>query len=170
MMSKVGAYRSFGLGHKDLYELAAISVSAKEVERISEAVGCDVEAFHCKEAAAALAQNAVVNTAVIPRMYVGMDGSGVPVVKKETEGRPGKQQDQAKTREGKLGCIFTQTGVDKEGRPMRDELSTTYTGAIEGSDAFGWRIYKEAIRRGMEQAKEVIVLGDGAAWIWNLVD
>ena len=40
MMSKVGAYRSFGLGHEDLYELAGIRVSAKEVERVSE-MGAD---------------------------------------------------------------------------------------------------------------------------------
>jgi len=39
MMSKVGAYRPFGLGHEDLYELAGIVVSAKEVERMSEMVG-----------------------------------------------------------------------------------------------------------------------------------
>ena len=41
----------------------------------------------------------------------GTDGSGVPVVKKESEGRQGKGEDgQAKTREAKLGCVFTPTG------------------------------------------------------------
>ena len=39
MMSKVGAYRSFGLGHEDLNELAGIRVTAKEVERVSQMVG-----------------------------------------------------------------------------------------------------------------------------------
>jgi len=76
-----------------------------------------------------------------------MDGSGVPMVKKETVGRQGKQEGQAKTREAKLGCVFTQTSVDKEGRPIRDELSTSYTGAIEGAEPFGWRIYKYANER-----------------------
>jgi len=99
-----------------------------------------------------------------------MDGSGVPMVKKETVGRQGKQEGQAKTREAKLGCVFTQTSVDKEGRPIRDELSTSYTGAIEGADTFGWRIYKEAKRRGMDWAQELSVLGDGAPWIWNIAD
>ena len=170
MMSKVGAYRPFGLGHEDLYELAGILVSAKEVERMSEMVGHQVEAFHCEEASVALAQDVVPKAATISRMYVCMDGSGVPMVKKETTGRQGKQGGQAKTREAKLGCVFTQTSVDKEGRPIRDELSTSYTGAIEGADTFGWRIYKEAKRRGMDWAKEVIVLGDGAPWIWNIAD
>jgi len=171
MMSKVGAYRPFGLGHEDLYELAGIVVSAKEVERMSERMGSQVEAFHCEEGVAALAGDVVSKKPPIPRMYVCMDGSGVPMVQKETAGRTGKgEEGQAKTREAKLGCVFTQTSVDKEGWPLRDELSTSYTGAIEGAEAFGWRIYQEARRRGMDRAEEVSVLGDGAPWIWNIAD
>jgi hypothetical protein len=164
LMSKVGAYRPFGLGHDDLYELADIRVSAKEVERVSQIVGGQVEAFHAVEAKAALSDRPIQP---FPRMYVCMDGTGIPVVKKETAGRQGKAKDgQAKTREVKLGCVFTQTGVD----PVRDEESTSYTGAIEPAEVFGVRIYREAMRRGMERAREVCVLGDGAAWIWNLAD
>jgi hypothetical protein len=48
-----------------------------------------------------------------------MDGTRVPVVKKETAGRQGKGEDgQAKTRKAKLGCVFTQTGFDRKGRPV----------------------------------------------------
>jgi len=166
MMSKVGAYRSFGLGQQDLYELAGIRVSAKEVERVSERVGQQVEVFHRAEAG----QEAAGVAERIWRMYVGMDGSGVPVVKRETAGRAGKDGGQAKSREAKLGCIFTQSQVDSEGRPVRDECSTSYTGAIESADEFGWRIYQEAQRRGVDYAQELIVLGDGAPWIWNLAD
>ena len=170
MMSKVGAYRSFGLGHEDLNELAAIRVSTKEVERISEMVGGQVEAFHTAEAQTAL-WGKVVPINPIPRMYIGMDGTGVPMVKKETVGRQGKGEDgQAGTREVKLGCVFTQTGVDKDGRPVRDEESTSYVGAIETAEIFGRRIYQEAMRRGLDWAKEVNVLGDGAIWIWNIAD
>ena len=170
MMSKVGAYRSFGLGHEDLYELAGIRVSAKEVERVSEGVGGQVEAFHAREAEAALSDK-IVPIKPIRRMYVCMDGTGVPVVKNETAGRQGKGEDgQAKTREAKLGCVFTQTGLDEKGRPVRDEESTSYTGAIEPAEAFGQRIYQEAKRRGLDRAKEVCVLGDGALWIWNIAE
>jgi len=45
-------------------------------------------------------------------LYVQMDGTGVPVVKKETVGRHGKSEGQpAHTREVKLGCVFSQTRV-----------------------------------------------------------
>ena len=107
----------------------------------------------------------------IPVLYVEMDGTGVPVVKKETVGRPGKTDGQpAHTREVKLGCVFTQTTYDKEGFPIRDPDSTTYTGAIETAEEFGKRIYLEAYQRGWEQAAKKVVLADGAEWIWNLAD
>jgi hypothetical protein len=170
MMSKVGSYRPFDPGHEDLYELAGIRVTAKEVERVSERVGQQVAEYH-----AAIGEHALTNNVVpikpVPRVYVCMDGTGVPVVRIETVGRQGKGEDgQAKTREVKLGCVFTQTNRDEEGRPIRDEASTSYTGAIETAETFGWRVYKEAKRRGMDQAGEVVVLGDGALWIWNIAD
>ena len=91
----------------------------------------------------------------IPILYVQMDGTGVPVVKKETEGRKGKTDGQpAHTREVKLGCVFTQTTWDKEGYAIRDPDSTTYTGAIETAEEFGKRIYLEAWNRGWSRARK----------------
>ena len=169
LISKVGAMRPFGLGHQDLQELAGILVNAKEVERVSQMVGDQVEVFHSAQAEAALSDK-VIPIKAVPRLYVSMDGTGVPVVKRETADRRGKDGGQAKTREAKLGCIFTQTGLDKEGRPMRDEQSTSYIGAIETADVFAMRLYKEAKRRGIDRAGEVCVIGDGALWIWNIAD
>ena len=93
------------------------------------------------------------------------------MVKKETVGRQSKTKGQpAHTREVKLGCVFTQTTYDKEGFPIRDPDSTTYTGAIETAEEFGKRIYLEAYQRGWERAAKNVVLADGAEWIWNLAD
>lgn len=100
-----------------------------------------------------------------------MFGVQVPVVRSETEGRTGRTEGQrARTRECKLGCVFIQTTVDKEGWPIRDPDSTTYIGAIETAEAFGFRIYTEAWRRGWEWALVKVVIGNGAVWIWNLAD
>lgn len=107
----------------------------------------------------------------IPVLYVEMDGTGVPVTAGETEGRTGQVAGQpAHTREAKLGCVFTQTATDDEGRPIRDTDSTTYTGAIESADLFARRIYTEALTRGWDRAEQKVVLGDGAPWIWNLTE
>jgi hypothetical protein len=104
-------------------------------------------------------------------MYVLMDGVQIPAVAAATEGRTGRTEGQrARTRECKLGAVFIQTTVDTEGRPVRDLDSTTYVGAIEPSEEFGFRIYSEAWRRGWEWATEKIIIGDGAVWIWNQAD
>jgi hypothetical protein len=104
-------------------------------------------------------------------VYIQLDGTGVPVVKKETLGRAGKTEGQpAHTREAKLGCVFTQTTWDREGYAIRDPDSTTYTGAIETAEEFGKRIYLEAWKRGWSRAEKKVVMGDGAEWIWNLAE
>ena len=65
MMGKVGACRSFALGSEDMQELAGIVVSAKEVERVSQAVGDQAESFHQAEAAASLSGNIVDRKSVV---------------------------------------------------------------------------------------------------------
>lgn len=107
----------------------------------------------------------------VPAIYIEMDGAGVPVVAAEGAGRAGKIAGQpARTREVKLGCVFTQTRVDEQGRPVRDEASTSYVAAIETAEDFGLRLYTEAWNRGWSRAAKKVVLGDGAVWIWNLAD
>jgi hypothetical protein len=152
--------------------LAGLSVTTKAVERTSEAIGADIEMRQQRELEQALQLNLPIPLGPrIPVLYVEMDGTGVPVVRKETEGRAGKQDGEpAHTRGAKLGCVFTQTTVDEEGDPQRDEGSTTYVGAIETAEEFGRRLYAEAWRRGWGRAEKKVVLGDGAEWIWNQAD
>jgi len=170
MMAVVGSEASFEQGQQQLELLAGIEVTAKAVERQAEAIGADVEAReqvqiqHAKQL-----ELPEVCARCTPLFYIQMDGTGVPVVKAETAGRSGKIEGQpAHTREAKLGCCFTQTTTDKQGWPVRDEDSTTYVGAIETAEEFGLRLYTEAWRRGWSRAQKKVVLGDGAAWIWNL--
>jgi len=84
-----------------------------------------------REATAALSEK-VVPIKTVPKLYIEIDGTGVPMVKAELINIKGKAEDgKAKTREAKLGCVFTQTTVDKDGRPVRDEGSTSYVGALD---------------------------------------
>jgi hypothetical protein len=152
--------------------LAGLEVTAKSVERTAEAIGADIARHEHKEIAKIVQLDLpIIVGEPIPILYVQMDGTGVPVVKQETEGRKGKTDGQpAHTREAKLGCVFTQTTWDKEGYAIRDPDSTTYTGAIETAEEFGKRIYREAWNRGWSRALKKVVMGDGAEWIWNQVD
>jgi hypothetical protein len=116
-----------------------------------------------------LEQGPNTQTDPIAILYAQVDGTGVPMVAEELAGRAGKQEDgSAKTREVKLGAIFTQTKNDDEGLPVRDHASTTYVGSFEDAPAFGSRIRAEGLRRGLARALKVVFIGDGAAWIWEL--
>jgi len=172
IMGKVAHDHAFEKGSIDLKELSGINVSAKDIERISEKMGQKIEDWESKDREQILKMNvAPTLTKDIPIMYIECDGTGVPAILKEVKNKKGKQQDgTSKTREAKLGCIFTQTSVDAEGYAVRDENSTTYVGAIEPCSEFGKRLYVEAIKRDMPNAAVTVFLGDGAEWIWNLCD
>lgn len=172
MMALAGSEASFDTAREQLELLAGLEVTAKSVERHAEAIGADIAAREQAEIRRAKQlELPEVCTPAAPVLYLEMDGTGVPVVAAETEGRVGKVEGQpAHTREVKLGCVFTQTTTDEQGRPVRDEDSTTYTAAIETAEEFGLRLYTEAWRRGWSRAKKKVVLGDGAVWIWNLAD
>jgi hypothetical protein len=172
MQAAVGQEGPFDHGRLQMKLLAGLEVTTKSVERTSEAIGEHIAAREQEEIQRAVQLDLpIIMGEPIPILYVQMDGTGIPVVKKETAGRQGKMEGQpSHTREVKLGCVFTQTAWDEEGCPIRDPDSTTYTGAIETADEFGKRIYVEAWKRGWSRAEKKVIMGDGAEWIWNLAE
>lgn len=172
MLAVVGSEASFDQGREQLQLLAGLEVTRKAVERHAEAIGSDVERGEQSEIQRAVQLDLpAVAGNDIPVLYIEMDGTGVPVTAAEAEGRKGKNGEElAHTREVKLGCVFTQTITDSQGRPVRDDSSTTYTGAIETAEQFGRRIYSEAWRRGWSRAHNKVIIADGAVWIWNIAD
>ena len=172
MQALVGQQAPCEHGREQMKLLAGLEVNAKAVERTAEAIGGDIARREQQQIQRALQLDLPVLVGEpIPILYIQMDGTGVPVVRKETEGRKGKTDGEpAHTREAKLGCVFTQTSCDKEGFPVRDPDSTTYTGAIETAEEFGRRLYREAWNRGLSRARKIVILGDGAEWIRNLTE
>lgn len=169
LMARVGGKESFNEGRLDLQELAGIKVQTKAVERVAEGIGEELEKVGQRERRQVINDAKVVPLKSLAKLYISLDGTGVPVIKRETAGRRGKSvTGEAHTREVKLGCVFTQTAVDEKGQPLRDEASTTYVGAIETAADFGWRLYGEAERRGLRHAAQVIIIGDGAPWVWGI--
>lgn len=162
MMARIAAQDSFEEGSKDLLAYAGVKVGPKAIARMAKLVAPQMQAAH---AAAKQEQN----TAAIPVMYIEGDGTGVPVRKSEARGRKAKNgEGEAKTREVKLGCVFTQTSPDSEGKPQRDHNSTTYVGTLQCSEDFGTLLRREAFARGFASAQKIVYLGDGAAWVWEV--
>lgn len=160
--ARAAAREGYEAASADLAALAGIALEGRQIHRLVHRVGPQV--------AAALEEGPQTKPEPIPVMYVEVDGTGVPMVPEELAGRKGKQEDgSSKTREAKLGCVFTQTKADEQtGEPQRDPDSTTYVGSFETAEDFGGRIRREALRRGSGQAAKIVFLGDGAAWIWEL--
>jgi len=171
MMARAGSQSTFKDGRDDLKIYAGLQVSAKDVERVAERIGQEMDTWSRKERERLLEEEGPDPEKDIPQMYISYDGTGVPMRREELLGVKGKQPDgTAKTREAKLGCVFTQTALDEDGYPIRDPGSTTFVGSIETSEAFGWRIYGEARRRGVVRAQRLAILGDGAEWVKNLAE
>ena len=173
MVGQVGAMVSFEEGHELLTDLAGVEVPTKQVERAAEALGREVA-----EDERRVVESPASDEPVAPTLYLGMDGTGVPMRASEVEGRAGKQPDgSAKTREVKLCTVWSAEGRDDEGTPVRDEGSISYSAAIESAaqkdtdeapSEVAARAEREATRRGFERAARRVVLGDGAKWIWNI--
>src|SRR5271169_2266856 len=169
MTASAAALVSFEESSGLLHELAGVEVSTKQVERAAEALGAEIAVDEH--------QQVEKMAEVAPTMYLGMDGTGVPMRAQEVADRAGKQADgSANTREAKLVIIWTAESRDEKGKPVRDPGSITYSAAIESEATLGTssdlsdfaaRVQREASRRGFTEAQRQAVLGDGSAWIWN---
>jgi hypothetical protein len=169
MMARAGAQDSFGQSANDLQLYAGMRVDPKDVEREAEGVGRLVENWMACEAS--LPPSPVPAEQPPQTLYIEFDGTGAPMRAEELTQSRGKAADgKARTREVKLGCVFTQTTLDEEGNPARDPAATTYVGAIEQSCDFGCRIHGEARRRGLDRAQRVVVLTDGAKYNKTIID
>lgn len=172
MTALAGAEVSFARAAALLAGLAGITISARTIERSAEATGAAARAAAETEAAAIVARQITVlpPRAPLPDMlYVETDGTGVPVRASETEGRAGKDGDgQAGTREVKLARLFTVSRLDEEGRPVMDPGSSSYVFTFDGKDTLAPLVKAEYLRRGGEHFRQVVAIGDGAAWIWTM--
>ncbi len=172
MTGLAAARVSFAESGELLRELAGLDIDAKLAEHRAEALGREIAA---DETAVVEPEPSDART-----LYLGLDGTGVPVRKEEARGRRGKQPDgSAKTREAKIVAVWSAETLDRDGRPARGPGSVTYSGAIEtvaGRDTdaepspFAARALREAERRCFDEAPRRAVLGDGALWIWNWAD
>jgi hypothetical protein len=171
MNDRVAAAGPFARAAGLLEDLAGVRLTAKRVERAAEASGA-AKAGAVRDRAALITARKLVPLPPSPlpdKLYAAIDGTGVPVTAKETAGRDGKGADgRARTREVKLAVFFTQDKVDDDGYPVRDRDSSSYIATFEPASTFAGLVEAEGIRRGAGHVRQLTILGDGAAWIWNI--
>ena len=171
MTGKAAAAVPFAQAAGLLADMAGVRLTVKRVERSAEAGGAALAAAS-RSRAGLIARRRLVPLPPDPlpdKLYIVIDGTGVPVTAKETAGREGKGEDgRARTREVKMAVFFTQHNLDAKGHPVRDRASSSYIATFEPAAAFQRLVKAEGIRRGADHVRQLTVLGDGATWIWNL--
>jgi hypothetical protein len=96
------------------------------------------------------------------RMGVAMDGAMIHL---REEG----------WKELKLGCVYQVAAerLEEQSKPTPISevaaIDSSYVAHLGGPEMLGELMWAEARRRNWEQAVDTLAIGDGAAWIWNLV-
>jgi len=113
IMCRAGAMSSgYEAASADLKAYTGLEVEGRQIQRMVNLKAAEIQA-HARSCAPNQPPQAV------SVFYASVDGTGVPMMGEELKGRPGKQEDgSSKTREVKLGCVFTQQSTDEEGHPL----------------------------------------------------
>ena len=113
----------------------------------------------------------------LERLYIELDG----ILARMRRGSVPMEEEERKRkgdvyREMKVGAVF-----EAERGPERSELapevwvdtpkagSLRYVARRTAKGGFGQLLYALAVQSGLSRAKQLVVLGDGAPWIWKLV-
>lgn len=172
---------------ESLRRLLPLGMTGRQVEALIQPVG---EALLAQEEAAVearFAEAAQARTLAQPlpaaqeappieRLYVEVDGV---VVRLRRGSVPFEAQEQERAgdvyREVKVGAVFASSRG-----PHRSDLapgvwideagSIRYVARRTTAATFGPLLYDVARRSGLASAREVVVLGDGAHWIWELAE
>ena len=99
-------------------------------------------------------------------LYVQTDGAALNTRSKDKNG--------STWRENKLGLVFSSDNIrywtDAKGKRQHRILKREYVSYVGGIDVFKWLLLSCAVRNGYGKYRKIVVLGDGATWIRNMVD
>lgn len=163
----VGVQTTFGKG-KQLFEaLTLISLSDHSVDKSAQAYGHTVDQVEQQWQAEAADQPTQLKrkreARPVLRLYGAMDGALVPI--RGDEDHP--------WRELKIGAWFQATGQPPQapdGHWHIQAENITYFADVCEAQTFGELLWASGLQRNADQAVELIFIGDGAAWIWRLVE
>ena len=160
LLALLGATQdSFAQAAAVLARLTLVQVSPNTVRDATERLGAALNAHTTQETARTLATaDPPVLSPPPRRLYIAMDGVFAHLHARGWS-------------EIKVGCCFEcQPGRPAGRRAQADgrTLRPSYLAALTEAASFGERLWAEAARRGVLDADEVIVVSDGAHWIWNL--
>ena len=148
------AQRSFETGKDLLERLSGVRMHEDEGRLLTHEKGRELEQQTQEEIASVWKPKKPKPREVVKdaqRLYFSPDGTTVPT--------------KEKWKEAKMGTVFT-TGVPCVGQDP-ERIHTRYAATMGDSEDIWRRLYVEALKIGLVEKTEVVVVADGAHWIWG---
>lgn len=150
----LGSEVAFEPAAQRLAQLCGVKLGPSQVQTVAEGIGRSLEAQQLKAVGLAFDKGQLPQVErTSPVVIVELDGVMVPY-------RDGYH-------EVKTAAIGNGSPAFKEEDGLRVE-HWSYVAHTADVDSFGRLAWLQSYRQGVEEAKEVVVLADGAAWIWAL--
>jgi hypothetical protein len=159
---------SFEAAEQGFEYLAGLQIGRSLIRQITEETGEKIfkQQMHKAEKTIGRPEEAVPSLLPHERragtLYILVDGSQVNTRIKDQEGSSWKEM--------KLGLIYSDKNIitRKGGQSVLvDKEYVAYWGDVNG---FKKLLFKAAISKGYGTYKRVVVIGDGAHWIWNMYE
>ncbi len=163
LAAQMGVNLPFAQASQLFEELTRVSLSDQSIDKAAQAYGEEAGKVEQDQSEAATSGE---KPSVIPlRLYGSIDGGRV-----RTRGPKGEEQP---WREVKIGAWYQARGVppgkpDEEWTIQAHDIG--YYTDICPAEEFGELFWGSGVARGAEDAAELIIIGDGAQWIWEQVD
>lgn len=159
---------SFERASEAMNKLLKVDVSPTQIQIVSEEVGEKVFQSDMSEAEEIYEKPEVSAPQELPRhrkygrLYILTDGSQVNTRIKDTDGLTWKEM--------KLGLVFCDKDVIRRGDGSHTIAKKEYVSYLGSVSEFKKLVFAAAVRAGYGKIKEVVVVGDGAQWIWNMCE
>ena len=159
---------SFERASETIKKLCKINVSAKQIQIISEEVGKEVFVKDKAEAKKAFEKPEEAAPQELPkyrkegRLYILTDGSQVNTRVEDENGSTWKEM--------KLGLIFCDKDVIRRGDGSHTITKKEYVCYFGSAEEFKKFVFAAAAKAGYGKIEEIVVIGDGAQWIWKMCE
>jgi len=159
---------SFERASEAMKKLLKVDVSTTQIQIVSEEVGKKVFEENMSKAQEAYEKPEVAAPQELPRyrkdgrLYILTDGSQVNTRVEDVNGSTWKEM--------KLGLVFCDKDIIKRGDGSHTIAKKEYVSFLGRVNEFKKILFAAAARAGYGKIKEVVVVGDGAPWIWNMCE
>lgn len=159
---------SFERASEAMKKLLKVEVSPTQIQIVSEEVGEKIFKAEIAEAKSTYEKPEVSAPQELPRyrkdgrLYILTDGSQVNTRIKDAAGSTWKEM--------KLGLVFCDKDVIRRGDGSHTIAKKEYVSYFGSVNEFKKLVFAAAVRAGYGKIKEVVVIGDGAQWIWNMCE